>query len=189
LPETSPARPRGRPSYSEEFKRDALLRWIVNGNRKQTAKELGCNETSLRNWKEERPAVWEKLLSDYSREIDKNMTGGIREAAVKTVSILNQTLEQLAGKQNMISPEKLAQNAQQLGTTISILVEKTAMLEGRPQIHVHHTSAPELIAKIKAEFPGVIDSTAEEISSKSATPMLQSSHADTGTHEDPGEGR
>lgn len=172
---TSGKRPRGRPSYTEEFKRDALLRWIVNGNRTKTAKELGCNETSLRNWKEERPAVWEKLLADYSREIDKNMTGGIREAAVKTVSILNQTLEELANKQNMISPEKLAQNAQQLGVTLSTLVEKTAMLEGRPQMITEHRSAPELLAKIQAEFPGVIDSTAIEVD-KAEPALITSAH-------------
>ena len=160
---TEVARGKGRPSYSEEFKREALLRWIVNGNRKQTAKELKVSEKSLSDWKEQRPAIWEKLLADYSREIDKNMTGGIREAAVKTAAIMNATLDQLAGKQNMISPEKLAQNAQQLATSLSILVDKTAMLENRPQMIVEHRSAPELLAKIRAEFPGVIDGTASEI--------------------------
>lgn len=170
----TPKRSAGRPAYDEEFKRDALLRWAMLGNKKAAAKEKGCSEKSLADWREQRPAVWDKIISEHSREMDVNLTGGIREASLKMASILNQTLEELAGKQHMISPEKLAQNAQQIAVAMSSMIEKTAMLENRPTQITEHRSAPELLAKLRAEFPGVIDSTAEDMDPSQATPKLLS---------------
>lgn len=144
--------------------RGLLALALAGGNSVRAAEACGLGESTLRRWRVEKAAEYERIRTEVAPKLEAVILSDMREfvleaSRVKAVA-LRKTLEALEADE--IPKRDLPGALRNITTAEAISVDKIMVLSGRPTSVVEHRSLGQLVARLAA-IGAVVDGSAEEL--------------------------
>ncbi len=151
------------PSYSLERIEEGLTALVFSaGNQTEASRRTGVPRKTLDGWQARYPERYEELRDKYGHEIEervmrdaRDLAAGISQTERLAVQRINERLEKDEDNQP-------ATTLQRLSTSKAINIDKTLLLDGRPNVIVEQRTVSEILGDIsrllgKPAELGVID--------------------------------
>ena len=126
----------------------ALVSLIYTGSARETAKQLDLAERTVQDWRHRYSARYDELAAKLRPEIEQRIADQARQAAQRASDGVQEAiaLERMRLEQGDV--KDASASARNLATTAGILIDKTLLLEGRPNVISTNTSADEIVRRL-----------------------------------------